>query len=193
MNNMTKPIKATVLAAALLAGAGFSPAMAHDAPHQGGHHQGAHHNETTEQAAAQESIKVTDAWARPTIGKLRITAAYFRIDLTGGAADKLIAASTPVSAKAELHEHVMEGDIAKMRHVEAVPVVSGTPTVFEPAGYHVMVMGLKEPLNEGDSFPLTLTFERAGDITVTVSVMKKGPAGHGSMDHGKMDHGSHKH
>ena len=78
--------------------------------------------------------------------------------------------------------------IAKMRPVDSVAIAPGTPVVFQPGGYHVMIMGLKGPLNEGDSFPLTLTFEKAGDVTVHVTVMKKAAQGHGNMDHGAHKH-----
>jgi len=138
-------------------------------------------------AATQHGITVTGAWARPTIAKMRISAAYFQAATTGGE-DKLIAAKTPNADKAELHQHIMENGIAKMRPVDSVAIAPGAPVVFQPGGYHVMIMGLKGPLNEGDSFPLTLTFETAGDVTVDVMVMKKA-----AQDHGNMDHGMHKH
>ena len=77
----------------------------------------------------------------------------------------------------------MENGIARMRPVDAVAVAPDAPAVFQPGGYHVMIMGLKGPLKEGETFPLTLTFEKAGDVTVDVMVMKKAA----------MDHGMHKH
>tara|TARA_R110002072_G_scaffold18757_5_gene69861 strand:- start:578 stop:1096 length:519 start_codon:yes stop_codon:yes gene_type:complete len=138
-------------------------------------------------ATAQHGITVTGAWARPTIAKMRNTAAYFQASIVTGE-DKLLAAKTAKAEKAELHQHVMEGDIARMRPVDAVPLSPGHPAVFQPTGYHVMIMGLKGPLNEGDSFPLTLTFEKAGDVTVDVMVMKKAAQGHGNMDHGAHKH-----
>lgn len=140
------------------------------------------HDAKSHEATAQHGITVTGAWARPTIAKMRISAAYFQAATTGGE-DKLIAAKTPNADKAELHQHIMENGIAKMRPVDSVAIAPGTPVVFQPGGYHVMIMGLKGALNEGDSFPLTLTFEKAGDVTVNVMVMKKA----------MMDHGAHKH
>ncbi|PIW28949.1 MAG: hypothetical protein COW30_06330 [Rhodospirillales bacterium CG15_BIG_FIL_POST_REV_8_21_14_020_66_15] len=134
-------------------------------------------------ATAQVGIAVTGAWARPTIGRLRVTAAYFQAAVTGKDADRLTGARTPVAAHAELHEHVMQNDVARMRPVAGVPVAPGKPATFRPGGYHVMIKDLKQPLNEGDTFPLTLTFEIAGDVTVQVTVMKKAA----------MDHGMHRH
>lgn len=140
------------------------------------------HDAKTHEAAAQHGITVTGAWARPTIAKMRISAAYFQASVAEGG-DKLIAAKTANADKAELHQHIMENGIAKMRPVDSVAIAPGAPAVFQPGGYHVMIAGLKGPLNEGDSFPLTLTFEKAGDVTVNVMVMKKA----------MMDHGAHKH
>ena len=145
------------------------------------------HDAKSHTATAQHGIAITGAWARPTIAKMRISAAYFQATTTGGE-DKLIAAKTANADKAELHQHIMENGVAKMRPVDSVAIAPGTPVVFQPGGYHVMIMGLKGPLNEGDSFPLTLTFEKAGDVTVDVMVMKKA-----ATDHGNMDHGAHKH
>ncbi|MCF3630441.1 copper chaperone PCu(A)C [Thalassospiraceae bacterium LMO-SO8] len=145
------------------------------------------HDAKSHEATAQHGITVTGAWARPTIAKMRISAAYFQAAIAGGE-DKLIAAKTANAEKAELHRHVMENGVAKMRPVDSVAVAPGQPAVFQPGGYHVMIMGLKGPLNEGDSFPLTLTFEKAGNVTVNVMVMKKA-----AQDHGNMDHGAHKH
>lgn len=140
-------------------------------------------------AVTHGPITVSGAWARPTIAKMKITAAYFSAAFDGDGTDKLIGAKTPVAEKAELHEHIMEGDVAKMRPVDGVDLSAGKPVLFKPGGYHVMIMGVKNPpLKEGMTFPLTLTFEKAGDVTVTVMVTKKG----GGMDHGHMDHGQHK-
>ncbi|MEQ9361642.1 MAG: copper chaperone PCu(A)C [Rhodospirillales bacterium] len=159
------------LAAVLLGGAAvWSPAPAHE-----------------HMKIESAGITVTGAWARPTIAKMRISAAYFEATITSGE-DKLLAAKTAKAEKAELHQHVMEGDIARMRPVDAVPLSPGHPAVFQPTGYHVMIMGLKGPLNEGDSFPLTLVFEKAGEVTIDVMVMKKAAQGHGNMDHGAHKH-----
>jgi copper(I)-binding protein len=185
MNPMkTLPLAAVVIGALAITGTA-APASAHDMKS---------HGATETAASAETKIEVTGAWARPTIAKMRITAAYFHATLAGTGADKLIAAKTPLAGRAELHEHVMQGDVAKMRPVDAVPLAPGKPVVFQPGGYHVMIMDLKQALNEGDTFPLTLTFEKAGDVTVDVMVSKKGGGmGHGNMDHGNMDHGKMKH
>jgi periplasmic copper chaperone A len=79
-----------------------------------------------------------------------------------------------------------------MRPVGPLPVGPGKPLVLAPGGYHVMLMGLKQPLKAGDSFPVTLTFAKAGAINATASVGKAGApapqAGMGAMDMGHMAH-----
>ena len=115
-------------------------------------------------------LMVDHPWARASIGKAKAGAAYLTIVNGGSQADRLIAAETPAAKRAELHTHVMKDGVMKMRQLEAVEVAPGEPTVFQPGGLHVMLMGLKAPLTEGESFPLTLTFEKAGTLEITVKI-----------------------
>ena len=75
----------------------------------------------------------------------------------------------------------------KMRRVEAVDILPGESSVLQPGGLHVMLMGLKEPLVDGKSYPLTLEFERAGSVDVKVMIFEPEEAGH-DMKHGDMKH-----
>lgn len=118
-------------------------------------------------------ITVTDPWARASAGPARNGAAFLTI-ISGGDADRLVAASAPVAKKTELHTHLMEDGVMKMRPVEAIDVAAEEATVLQPGGLHIMFMGLHEPLTEGESFPLTLTFEKAGEMTVEVPVLGPG-------------------
>jgi copper(I)-binding protein len=132
-------------------------------------------------------VMVHAAWARATIGNAPNSAAYMTLETTGDAPDRLIATSSPLAAKAELHAHIMDGGIARMRPVEAVEVAPGAPAVLEPGGLHIMLFGLRQKLAPGDSVPLTLIFEQAGEVTVEAPVRAMaGVSGHGS--HGAMDH-----
>lgn len=115
-------------------------------------------------------VMVHDSWARASIGSAPNSAAYMTLMIEGTETDKLIAASTPAAETTELHTHLMEDNIAKMRPVEAIEVAPGEPTVLEPGSLHVMLMGLKGPLEEGGELPLTLTFESAGEVTLTVPI-----------------------
>lgn len=115
-------------------------------------------------------ISIGHPWARASIGQAKAGAAYVTLSNAGSETDRLIAAETPVAKKAEVHTHIMENGIMKMRPVEAAEVPPGAPVVFQPGGLHIMLMGLKAPLTVGDSFPLVLVFEKAGRIEVSVKV-----------------------
>ena len=115
-------------------------------------------------------ITIDHPWARSTAPTAQAGAAYFVLSTQGESPDLLVAASSPVADRAELHTHIMDDGVMRMRHVEAIEVAPGTPTVLEPGGLHVMLMGLQGPLVEGETFPLTLMFETAGEVTVEVMV-----------------------
>ena len=120
-------------------------------------------------------IEITQPWARATPGTSHIGAVYLTI--RSAAADRLVAASTPVAARAELHESAMAGMVMKMRPLAAVAIPAGQSVAFAPGGMHIMLVGLKAPLRAGQSFPLTLTFAKAGPQTVTVMIGKVGAMG----------------
>lgn len=127
-------------------------------------------------ASAQNGgLTVDHAWARATPGKSEIGAAYASI--RSPTADRLVAASTPVAQKAELHTMSMSGMVMKMRPAAGVDIPAGEPVTLAPGGVHIMLMGLAKPLKAGQSFPLTLTFEKAGTRTVEVAVEKVGATG----------------
>lgn len=103
-----------------------------------------------------------------------------------GAPDTLTGATTPVAAMAHLHETINDNGVMKMRDVDAIPIAPGKPVTLAPGGYHIMLMGLSQTLKEGDTFPVTLSFTRAGQITATATVEKAGAAAMPGMDHGSM-------
>jgi periplasmic copper chaperone A len=126
-------------------------------------------------AAQSSSLDVKNAWARATPGKAEIGAAYLTIE--SAVPDRLTGVSTPVAAKAELHEMTMQGDIMRMRSLAAIDLPAGRAVVLKPGGTHIMFTGLKAPLRAGESFPLTLEFEKAGRREVTVTIEKAGAMG----------------
>lgn len=126
------------------------------------------------QGAPTPSMDVTNVWARATPAAAKSGAAYFTIVNKGASDDRLVAAESPVAGKVELHKTVNDNGVMKMLPVDAVTVKAGAKVTFRPGGYHVMLIELKQPLKEGDSFPLALTFEKAGKIDVTVKVGKVG-------------------
>ncbi|MFM9842509.1 MAG: copper chaperone PCu(A)C [Dongiaceae bacterium] len=131
--------------------------------------------------ASADKVKVGDLtiihpWSRATPGQAPNGAVFMKIENEGQAEDKLLSASSGVAAMVEIHEHIMENDVAKMRPVDSIALPALSITELKPGGYHVMLMGLKEPLVEYGSFHLTLTFEKAGSIGVKVQVEEAGAA-----------------
>jgi copper(I)-binding protein len=140
------------------------------------------------QAGAAEAkagdIAIVDAWSRATPAKSGGIFVTLRND--GASDDKLVGVSTTVAKMADLHETIKEDGIMKMRPVDGITVPAHGTVALQPGGYHIMLMGLSKPLTAGETFPVTLTFAKAGAVTVTVAVKTAGASG--SMDHMKMDH-----
>jgi len=131
--------------------------------------------------AAAHEIKLGDLliihpWSRATPGQAPNGAVFMKIENQGQADDKLVSAASDVAAMVGIHEHIMDGDVAKMRPVDSIILPAQSTTELKPSSYHIMLMGLKEPLVEYGTFPLTLTFEKAGSIEVEVQVEEAGAA-----------------
>lgn len=125
-------------------------------------------------AAAQNAPKVEAAWARPTVAGQSGGGGFLKI--TGGSAnDRLLSASSGVAKSTELHTMEMDGNVMRMRAIDAIEVPAGQTVELKPGGRHVMFMGLKEPLKSGANFPLTLRFEKAGEVKVDVKVSPTAP------------------
>ncbi|MEX0922602.1 MAG: copper chaperone PCu(A)C [Rhodovibrionaceae bacterium] len=116
------------------------------------------------------ALTIEHPWARATIGQTRNGAAYLVVNTSGEDADKLIAVETAASRRAEIHTHEMVDGVMKMRPVAGIAVEPGSPAVLKPGGLHIMLFDLKAPLVEGESFPATLVFEKAGRIEVDVHI-----------------------
>ena len=117
-------------------------------------------------------IRIGHPYARATVAG-QPGGAFLKLE-NGGADDKLLSASTEIATGAELHSMAMEGDVMRMRQVDAIALPSGKTVELKPGGLHLMLFGLKAPLKSGDKFPLTLRFEKAGEVTVTVNVEAAG-------------------
>jgi periplasmic copper chaperone A len=124
----------------------------------------------------QGDLLIDHPWARPSAGPAKTGAAYLRIVNSGATADKLIGAATPAAKRAELHMHEHADGVMRMREVKTVEVPARGEVAFKPGGLHVMLFDLEKPLREGLGFPLTLTFEKAGKVEVTVQIEKPGTA-----------------
>jgi periplasmic copper chaperone A len=141
-------------------------------------------------AAAQSSlptITVKEAWARATPGGAATGVAYLTLTNNGTADDRLVGASTPVASEAQLHTTVMTNGVMQMRPLPALDLKPGATVALKPGGMHLMLMGLRQPLTEGQSFPLILTFEKAGPIETSVKIAKAGAMS--GMDMGGTDMG----
>lgn len=124
------------------------------------------------QAADAPSIAITNAWMRATPPGATVGGGFLEIDNKGSAPDRLIGASAPATAdKVEMHESIIQGDVAEMRELtQGVPVPPGGKVVFEPGGKHLMFLGLKGRLTEGQTVKVQLSFEKAGKIDVDFTV-----------------------
>lgn len=132
------------------------------------------------------ALTIATPWARASAGPARTGAAYVTIKNGGAEDDRLIAVTADtVAGMAMLHTTVMDGNVMKMRHVDGLAVRAGATVSLKPGGEHVMLMGLKAPLKEGGRFPMTLTFEKAGTVTVEAEVEAPGATGggHGGRRH----------
>ncbi|CAN0574897.1 unnamed protein product [Laminaria digitata] len=178
-------MKSLYVAAACVAATFFAGATGVSAHEPGKKHGMSGHH------AMSEGVQIESAWARATPGLARNGGAYFVAKNGGKDADRIVGASADVSAKVEVHTHINDNGIMRMREVEGVDVPAGGEVVFKPGGYHIMLIGLKKPLKKGERFPMTLKFEKAGKKTVEVTVMGVG-AMKGGMKHDmKSKHGGH--
>lgn len=112
-------------------------------------------------------LAITDAHLVQPMGAGRPTAIFFTVNNTGTVADRLTIVKTPKCGRAEIHSHLEENGVMKMRKVSGMDVPAGAVTKLEPMGYHVMCFDPKQPLKSGTTFDMTLVFNGAGTIKVT--------------------------
>lgn len=116
-------------------------------------------------------ISIKHPWSRETAPRAKTGAGYLTIVNGGKEADRLVGGSTPVAERLEIHSVSMENNIMRMRHQkEGVEVPAGGQLELKPGGYHIMLIGLKQPLKAGESIPATLEFAKAGKVEVSFSV-----------------------
>ncbi|HNB63985.1 copper chaperone PCu(A)C [Zoogloea sp.] len=108
-------------------------------------------------AAMAADVEVRDAWVRGVVPAQKSTGAFMQLTSPAGAT--LVGAASPAAAKVELHEMAMEGNVMRMRPVPRLALAPGQTVALKPGGYHVMLIGLKKPLVDGDKVPLTLLLE----------------------------------
>jgi|TARA_R110002020_G_scaffold451034_1_gene664849 periplasmic copper chaperone A len=118
---------------------------------------------------AEESVRLSDAWARASVLASRPVASYLTIE--SAVEDRLLGVTTPVAGHVMIHVVEKDGDVSRMKHIETLELPTGERITLAPGGMHLMLMGLQDKLSEGTTFPMTLSFENAGEITVEVSVL----------------------
>jgi copper(I)-binding protein len=121
-------------------------------------------------------LHIEHPWSREMPPVAPTAAVYFVVHNKSAQADRLLGAQTAVAGRAEFHEHVHADGLMKMQQVPAVVIPAGGEVRFAPMAYHVMLFGLQRQMQDGERFPLTLTFEKAGALEVEVAVQKEAPA-----------------
>jgi copper(I)-binding protein len=146
-------------------------------------------------SARAEDVKAGDlvisqAWSRATPGGAKTGGGYLTIENKGSAPDRLIGASADVAGEVEVHEMSVKDGVMTMRPLEkGLTIDPGKTVKLAPGGNHLMMMNLKSPLKQGDKLPVTLQFEKAGKVAVTLDVQGVGASAPGGMEMKKMpDH-----
>ncbi len=132
--------------------------------------------------ATKNGVTLAHAWIRATPAGATVGAAFMEIKTDDKTTDKLIGVATEAAARPEIHTHIMDGNVMKMRRIDAIELKPATSHILKPMGDHLMLIDLKGPLKEGDLVKLTLTFEKAGAIDIDATVEPAGANGPHGMD-----------
>jgi len=131
------------------------------------------------------AIEIDRPWSRAVPKGASVAAGYVTIRNTGSEPDRLVSGSTPVAGKFEIHEMSMDNGIMRMRPVpDGVVINPGETVEFKPQSFHIMMMGLKQPIVKGKAFKGALVFEKAGSVDVDFTVEAVGataPSGEHDM------------
>jgi copper(I)-binding protein len=124
------------------------------------------------------NLVISQPWSRATPGGAKVAGGYLTIENKGTAPDRLLTGSTGFSRKLEIHEMAMNNGVMTMRPLDAgVTIEPGKTVKFAPGGYHLMFLELNRALKQGETVPVTLTFEKAGEVKVSFSVAGVGARG----------------
>ena len=134
---------------------------------------------TANSHAEDAALKITGAWAKAMLPGQPVGGGYLTIENTGAEADRLVSVTSSASPDIEIHEMKMEGDVMKMRELpDGLEVPAGGKVELKPGGFHLMFMAVAEPFKEGGTVKVTLRFEKAGEVEVSLPVAAadaKGP------------------
>ena len=129
--------------------------------------------------AMADTIVVSDQHARPSLGVSRISAGFLTLKNNGSEDDRLISVDSDVAERVELHTHINDKGVMRMRQVKSIPVKADDMTMLKPGGYHIMFIKTAKQLKVGDSFKIKLNFAKAKPVSITMPVTKI--MGHGMM------------
>ena len=121
--------------------------------------------------ACSAQVRVEGAWARPTVPGQQAGGGY--VTLTSAVADRLVGGSTAAAQRLELHTMSMQGDVMQMRQIDAIELPAGRTVELKPGGLHLMFIGITKPLTAGSKLPVTLRFEKAGEMKVEFDVAQR--------------------
>ena len=133
--------------------------------------------------SAHAQIQVEKPWARATAPGAKVAGGYMVMRNTGAAADRLVSASSPAAAKVELHVHLNDNGVMRMREVRGYDVPAKGAFELKPGGAHLMFMDIKRPFKEGEKLPVTLKFEKGGEIKAEFHVGRLGESAAPAMQH----------
>lgn len=124
-------------------------------------------------------VEIEKPWTRATTPGAKLAAGYMVIRNKSASSDRLVSVSSPAAAKVETHVHIKDGDIVRMREVKGYEVPANGVLELKPGGAHLMFVEIKRPFKDGEKFPATLKFEKAGELKVEFHVGRLGtPGGH---------------
>ena len=163
----------TVVAAETEAG---EHAHGHAARAHGGHAHGAEAAADAEvQPVTVGDLTISGYWTRATLPNQRVGGGYLTVENIGGDEDRLVAVSSPVTERAEIHEMAVENDVMTMRRLDdGIAIPAGESIALEPGGFHLMFQDLSEGFEEGETVSVTLAFENAGEVTLDLPVLAAG-------------------
>ena len=121
-------------------------------------------------SVSHAQVVAHDAWSRITAPSVPTGVVFVQLHNTGTQQDALIGASTNVAQKVELHNHIHDNGVMRMRQVKHIDIQAGKQVTLQPGGLHIMLMGLKQPLKRNQTFELTLQYQSGHQQTITVTV-----------------------
>ena len=127
---------------------------------------------STAALAGESALRIDDPYVRLVPSGTTTTGAFMTISNSGSADRKLVKAASPVSDKVQLHTHMNENGVMKMREIPEIPVQANGKVELKPGSYHVMLIEMKVELKEGDHVPITLSFDDGSTSQVEATVRK---------------------